>query len=311
MIGRALSLALAALLTAAALWYLIEPGTLPQLRLALANADWWMLALAMALSAAVQWLRAWRFSIMTSGGLAFPDAGFVRIAFQLNFFNFVLPFRLGELSYPVLMRRAYGQPLLDAAGVLLLARLFDLCTVGAMLLGTAAWLGLAGTGTAALLLALAAAALALVQTVLVPAANAAGPLLWRLPLVGRFAGPLAASSAALRTRPARLAAIGLSFAVWLTFGVLAVLTANAVVDGISPAVALLGASAGNLAFALPINGIAGLGPSQAAWAAALSQAGVPWADAVISALALYAVVLASALLFGGMAMLGGRQPRPA
>jgi hypothetical protein len=311
MIGRALSLALAALLTAAALWYLIEPGTLPQLRLALASADWWMLALAMALSAAVQWLRAWRFAIMTSGDLAFPDAALVRIAFQLNFFNFVLPFRLGELSYPVLMRRAYGQPLLDAAGVLLLARLFDLCTVGAILLGTAAWLGLAGTGTAALLLALGAAALALLPAILVLAAEAAGPLLSRLPLMRSLARPLAATTAALRTRPARLAAIGLSFAVWLTFGVLAVLTANAVVDGIFPAVALLGASAGNLAFALPINGIAGLGPSQAAWVAALSQAGVPWADAVISALALYAVVLASALLFGGIAMIGRRQRRHA
>ncbi len=308
MIGRALSLALAALLTAAALWYLIEPGTFSQLRLALARADWWTLALAMALSAAVQWLRAWRFGIMTSGDLAFPNAGVVRIAFQLNFFNFVLPFRLGELSYPVLMRRAYGQPFLDAAGVLLLARLFDLCTVGAILLGTAAWLGLAGAGFTALLLALAAAALALLPAILVLAANAAGPAISRLPLAGGFAGPLAASSAALRTRPARLAAIGLSFAVWLTFGVLAVLTANAVVDGISPAVALLGASAGNLAFALPINGIAGLGPSQAAWAAALSQAGVPWSDAVISALALYAVVLTSALLFGGIAMIGRRQP---
>jgi hypothetical protein len=309
MIGRALSLALAALLTAAALWYLIEPGTLPQLRFALAHADWWMLGLAMALSAAVQWLRAWRFSIMTSGDPAFPDAGLVRIAFQLNFFNFVLPFRLGELSYPVLMRRAYGQPLLDAAGVLLLARLFDLCTVGAILLGTAAWLGLAGTGTAVLLLALAAAALALAPTILVLAANAAGPFVSRLPLVGSFAGPLAAAFASLRTRPARLAAIGLSFAVWLTFGVLAILTANAVVDGISPAVALLGASAGNAAFALPINGIAGLGPAQAAWVAALSQAGVPWPDALVSALALYAVVLASALLFGGIAMIGRRQPR--
>ncbi len=311
MIGRALSLALAALLTAAALWYLIEPGTFSQLQLALARADWWMLASAMALSAAVQWLRAWRFSIMTSGALAFPDAALVRIAFQLNFFNFVLPFRLGELSYPVLMRRAFGQPILAAAGTLLLARLFDLCTVGAILLGAAVWLGLAGTGTAALLLALAAAALAAAPGLIVLAANGARPLLARLPFIKHIAGPLSASAAALRTRPAGLSAIGLSFAVWLTFGVLAVLTANAVVDGISPAVALLGASAGNLAFALPINGIAGLGPAQAAWVAALSQAGVPWQDAVISALALYAVVLSSALLFGGIAMLGGRQPRHA
>ena len=235
-----------------------------------------MLALALALSAVVQWLRAWRFAIMTSGSLAFPDAALVRIAFQLNFFNFVLPFRLGELSYPVLMRRSYGQPLLNAAGVLLLARLFDLCTVGAILLGAAAWLGLTGPGTPTLLLALAAAVLALAPGLLVLTGNAAGPLMARLPLAGSVAGPLCASAAALRTRPARLGAIALSFAVWFTFGALAFLTTDAVVEGVSPVTVLLGASAGNLAFALPINGIAGLGPSQAAWVAAVSRAGVPW-----------------------------------
>ena len=130
-------------------------------------------------------------------------------------------------------------------------------------------------------------------------------------MLGSVAGPLCASAAALRTRPARLGAIALSFAVWFTFGALAFLTTNAVVEGVSPATVLLGASAGNLAFALPINGIAGLGPSQAAWVAALSRAGVPWADAVISSLALYAVVLAGALLFGGVAMIGRGQPRHA
>ena len=54
----------------------------------------------------------------------------VRIACQANFLNFVLPFRLGELGYPVLMQRRYGIRFLHATGVLLLARLFDLAAVG-------------------------------------------------------------------------------------------------------------------------------------------------------------------------------------
>jgi hypothetical protein len=64
---------------------------------------------------------------------------------------------------------------------------------------------------------------------------------------------------------------------------------------------MLGAAAGNVAFALPINGIAGIGPSQAAWVAATSSVGVPWNDAVVSALALHAVVLANAVICGGIA----------
>jgi len=77
-------------------------------------------------------------------------------------------------------------------------------------------------------------------------------------------------------------------------------------DATSPLVALFGASAGNPAFALPINGIGGLGVSQAAWVAAVTRAGVPWNEAVVGALALYVVTLASALLFGGIAVAAGR-----
>jgi hypothetical protein len=65
---------------------------------------------------------------------------------------------------------------------------------------------------------------------------------------------------------------------------------------------MLGAAAGNVAFALPVNGVAGIGPPQAAWVAATTRAGVPWDDAVVSALALHAVVLANALVCGALAM---------
>jgi hypothetical protein len=64
---------------------------------------------------------------------------------------------------------------------------------------------------------------------------------------------------------------------------------------------MLGAAAGNIAFALPINGIAGIGPAQAAWVAATTWAGVPWDDAIASALALHAVVLVNAVALGGLA----------
>ena len=55
---------------------------------------------------------------MTTGLPRLPGAGLVRIAFQLNALNFILPLRLGELSYPALMRHRYGASLLHSAGVL-------------------------------------------------------------------------------------------------------------------------------------------------------------------------------------------------
>jgi hypothetical protein len=111
-------------------------------------------------------------------------------------------------------------------------------------------------------------------------------------------------------RSVGLAAVGLGFVLWLTFGLAAILVAQAVVATVSPAAAMLGAAAGNVAFALPINGIAGVGPAQAAWVAATTHVGVPWDDAVVSALALHAVVLTNALVFGAIATLAGLGRRP-
>ncbi len=306
MIGRAVSLGLGVAIAVAVIWYLVTPEVVRELRTVAATASWPALALATIVGGTVQWLRAWRFAIMTSGALALPGAALVRIAFQLNFLNFALPFRLGELGYPILMRRAYGQPVLAAAGILLLARIYDLCTVGAILAAMSAALGLAATPLLGAFLWIGSASLALAPIVMVLLAHA---LSRQLATTGRLPAALHAAQGALAARLAQLAAIALSFATWLVFGALAALAANAVAD-IPPTVALLGASAGNLAFALPINGIGGLGPSQAAWAALVNQAGVPWTDAVISALAVYAVTFAGAMLFGGAAMLASRAAPP-
>jgi hypothetical protein len=206
------------------------------------------------------------------------------------------------------MHRRLGYGLLHAAGVLLIARLFDLATVGAILLGAAAALDL-WPGAGRVLLALAALALALAPFGLAVAGLALRPRLARLPRVGDAAARLTAGFEAIGGHAAGLAAVGLSLALWLVFGLAAVLVAQAVVATVSPAAAMLGAAAGNLAFALPVNGIAGIGPAQAAWVAATIRAGVPWDDAVISALALHAVVLANAFVLGALAAAANPAPR--
>jgi hypothetical protein len=298
----------AAALSAACLWFLLTPQIASSFARLLAEASPLPLLAAFALVALVQWLRAWRFAVMMTGRLALPGPALVRIAFQLNFWNFILPLRLGELSYPLLMNRRLGYGLLHATGVLLIARLFDLATVGAILLGSAAALDAwPGAGRAAL--ALGAVALGLAPFALAVAALALRPHMARLPRIGNAAARLTAGFQAIGGYGAGLTAVGLSLGLWVVFGLAAILIAQAVAATVSPAAAMLGAAAGNIAFALPINGIAGIGPSQAAWVAATTWAGVPWDDAVVSALALHAVVLANALLFGVLATVTHRAPQ--
>jgi hypothetical protein len=180
--------------------------------------------------------------------------------------------------------------------------------VAAILAGTAAALGLLDAPPLEALLWGAAALFALAPVVLVLGAHALSRWLAAGLSEGRLPAVLHAAHAALAARSTQLAAIGLSFVIWLAFGALATLAANAVAV-IPPTVALMGASAGNIAFALPVNGIVGLGASQMAWVAVVSQAGVSWADAVISALAVYVVTFVGAILFGGVAMLIPSPPR--
>ncbi|HEU5321685.1 MAG TPA: lysylphosphatidylglycerol synthase transmembrane domain-containing protein, partial [Methylomirabilota bacterium] len=299
---------LAVAVSAACLYFLMTPQIVASLARLLADASLMPVVAAFALVALVQWLRAWRFAVMMTGRLTLPAAALTRIAFQLNFWNFLLPLRLGELSDPVLMNRRLGYGLLHAAGVLLIARLFDLATVGAILLGAAAALDLwPGAGRA--LLALAALALGLAPLGLAVAGLALRPRLARLPRVGDAAARLTAGFEAIGGYAAGLAAVGLSLALWLVFGLAAILVAQAVVATVSPAAAMLGAAAGNIAFALPVNGIAGIGPAQAAWVGATTRAGVPWDDAVVSALTLHAVVLTNALVLGALAAVTNPAPR--
>src|SRR5262245_59047987 len=181
---------------------------------------------AFALVALVQWLRAWRFAVMMTGRLALPGAALTRIAFQLNFWNFLLPLRLGELSYPVLMKRHLGYGLVHSTGVLLIARLFDLATVGAILAGAAAALDV-WPDAWRLLFALAASALALAPLGLTLAGLALRPRLARLPRIGNATERLMAGFDAIGGFAAGLTAVGLSLAIWLIFGLAAILVAGA------------------------------------------------------------------------------------
>ena len=288
-------------LTMAALWFVLAKSDMESLRSALRAAHWPGMLLAFAITAAVQWLRAWRFSLLTFGAPALPGWRLIGISFQLNLLNYLLPFRLGEFGYPAMMHKAFRQNPLEALGVLLLARVLDLACVGAILLFTGAWLGLAGQGWAMPVMIATICAVAFVAGLYLLSAR-------------HGARALSAGTRHLRSVNAWLLAAGLSFAIWLVFGVAAAVASQSVTTGVSVAAAFLGAAAGNLAFALPVNGIAGLGPSQAAWVAAVIQTGASLEDAVAGALAVYIVTLAGALIFGAVAFAvswrAGQTPAP-
>jgi uncharacterized membrane protein YbhN (UPF0104 family) len=298
--GRRILLTLVALVVSAvALWWLLSEAVIAAFAEALRRAHLWRLLAAWALVPVIQGLRACRFALLATGR---PDTAFwtiYAITARLLLFNYLLPFKLGELSFLLMMKRAFGSHYLSSAGVLILARLMDLCVVCAIFaLGAALLIDpVARPWNLGLLLAMGAAAVALPiigVELLGPLRRLGARLLWLPPRFDR----LLRDELLTHRRTERAQALLLTLAIWTTHAILAYVAATAVADGFDFFQIVLADLAANLAFAVPVSGLAGLGPPQAAWATVLHLSGVAWEPAIVTALVCHGVLLSGALLVG-------------
>jgi len=257
------------------------------------------LLLALGLFPMLQWLRAWRFSLLLRRSAELPSWPDFKLAAQLSFLNLVLPFKLGDLSFPLLAQRTVGADLLGGTVVIVWCRLTDLCVVVAVLLLCAAYL-LAPGGHPWFWLASSAGGL--ICLVLPLALAPAMALLRAAPAVRRRLGALPDHAAALhRCRRLHLA---LTVAIWVTHCLIGYLAATAIASHLTLIAASFAGAASSLAFALPVTGVAGLGPPQAAWAAALRLTGVTWEISIASGLLVYGCLLLGVILTAAPSLLG-------
>jgi uncharacterized membrane protein YbhN (UPF0104 family) len=285
--------ALAALVTAVTLWLLIDAEVWHTLRTLVPGADIARLLAALALTPTLPLLRAWRFNLLLWGQGGVPPYALYRVTTFLAFFNYLLPFKAGELSFPVMMGRAYGTPIAEAIGSLVLVRALDLLTV--LVIGGVLAHLLFNTGGALGVLTAPVAAIAAVATVVLPVAVGAFSTTGRrlLASLPRLQGILIRLETGMRCPGGfghYLRVVGLTWVIWGVQIAIAHLSLSAVAQ-VGPWDAALGAAAATLSFSLPINGVAALGPMQAAWALTLQALGHSWGIAVSSALVWHAVML--------------------
>jgi Lysylphosphatidylglycerol synthase TM region len=296
----ALRIALTYLVTVAALAWLMTRPTFGAALDLLQHARIQPLLLALALIPALQWLRALRFSVVLSGAPRPPCRTLFKLTAQLSALNLALPFKVGDFSFPLLARRALGVGAIHAATTMLWCRLCDLCVVCSLLLlyGALALLPASATAGRALMVGAAVALL------LAPcgARHALGIAARGAP-ARRLSGGFADSLRRLRDLGPQRFCLPLTLAIWLTHGWIGYLAARAVADELTFVAAGFAGAASNLAFALPITGVAGLGPPQAAWSASLQMAGASWEAGVASALMAYGCLLAGSLLTAAAALL--------
>uniref|UniRef100_UPI0013598956 lysylphosphatidylglycerol synthase transmembrane domain-containing protein n=1 Tax=Geminicoccus flavidas TaxID=2506407 RepID=UPI0013598956 len=285
----------AILLTGLFFWWLSASERLAPVLKGLASVDLRILLLAFPLVVILQLGRAGRFVLllerMRAGGLL---ASF-RISCVHIALNFLLPFKLGEAAFPLLARRLMGVDLAAGTATLLAVRVLDLGTLGAMLALAATWAvpALAGWRWLAVL----AAALALAAPLFLMAGGRL--LVHRVQKLATVADVLNRA----RARHTFGQVTALSLLVWICHAAVAWLAFAALGHPVDVATAVFAGACANVAFALPFQGIAGLGPVQAAFAWAASSAGVPLQEAITAALACHAILLVSGCLLGALALL--------
>lgn len=294
---RLLSSALALVISAAVLWWLLTDEVIAALARSLPGARLWQLVLAVLLMPVIQAVRAWRFALLAAGGLPFWTM--YGIAAKLVLFNFLLPFKLGELSFPVMMKQALGMGYARSTGLLILVRGMDLCAVSAILaLCAAILLPPASLGWSRSVLVLGGAAALLLLFGALDAVTLVRRLATRLPALARWSraeGWLAPPDGH------RFLVVVATLVIWLGHAVIGYLAATAIVAGLDVLPVMLAAAANNLAFALPVPAVAGLGPPQAAWAMALHLTDVPWDIGAATALVCHAVLLIGVVVVGSLA----------
>ncbi len=299
LVRKVTSTLLAIAVSAVVLWWLLKGGISHELIQALADANLWLLILGGLLAILIQIVRAWRFAILASGSLAGPSWAMIGIATKLVVFNFLLPFKLGELSFPLMMKRAFATPIGEGAGILILCRLLDLGVVAAIILLTVAWLlDPLILGWSPALISLFGIAALMVPVILPDHLPRLRLLTARWPPIDKTASELGSGAERMRPARQRLPVVALTMAIWIAHAVIAWLVVTAIGAGFGFVATAMASASSNLAFALPITGIAGLGPPQAAWATMLHLANHDWAPAIASALLCHGLLLVTLSTFG-------------
>lgn len=286
-------IALAALITAASLGHVLWVGD-PQSYLAVLRLADPLLLLAAAATLAVAYLlRAFRVAIVLG---APPARTLLRISVLHNLLSTVLPMKLGEAALPLLLRRGHMTPLSSGVGVLLGVRLFDMLAL-AVVAGTVLATGGGRLGPFVAWPAGLLAAAGVGFVLALPRLSAVSDRLiaWigrRWPRLAGFA--IQVSASALNATGRRgLLLLALSAAAWCCVLLAFYLAGLAFGLAATPAESALATSAAAFAFALPINGLAGIGPVQLTWAGVMAGLGHAYAAAFSAALAVQLVSLAT------------------
>lgn len=301
MLKKIIFLVLAICISALLLNYLLDVQVIKTMKDMMGRVNYLFLVFALILTPLIQYFRAWRFNILVKGNNSKPDFNIYKITSLLLFFNYLLPFKTGELSFPILINRYYGMSVLQASGILIFTRILDLlCLVsiffitGSMLLDQ----GIQDLSRSAMIsIGLLSTGLFVMSPIIARLVKRRGQSVItnnsRVSLIIEKLFGFAQSVSMTRT-PSHL--LLLTVFIWLLQTLVAACAVLSLGIFVAPVELLFASSAGSVALGLPINGIAGLGPIQAAWAYTLSLGSVTRDIGIITGFLWHAILVTGAVL---------------
>jgi uncharacterized membrane protein YbhN (UPF0104 family) len=287
--------------TALCLHFILTDEMVRTLRQVLPEVRPLPLLLVLPLTLVINQVRSARFSLAlgTQGPGTALRMG--RICALLVFLNYMLPFKMGEVSFPVLAKRTFHTPYATSIGVLVYSRVMDLLAVLALggFVLTAVWHQEArALDRLALPVAVGASLTLLLLPSLVIRAHDMGQRLTTSPRLLELMEKLFQGCRAVAAPRRHAAYVALTLAVWGLHATCGFLTMramgahNSLLDGV------LASTAASVTFAFPVSGVAGVGPMQASWAYALTIVGWKWEMAVANAFLAHATLVASSAVLG-------------
>jgi len=275
-------------LTAAFVVWLVWSGQGTQVVIALGTLSAPLLLLLFAGMIVTYLLRALRVYYEFSDATQGRFGACLKLVLTHNALVNVLPMRAGELSFPVLLKREFGVPMMRSGGSLLWLRAQDAIILA--VLSVAVWPGLE------LAMRMTGVSILIIAGVLLP--HIAQRVLAKF-----GTGKLGDVCAALADS-AHHARIGWLWTIanW----VVKLMVLSQVFAQLLAAdwqVGAAGAVGGELAAILPVQGVAGIGSYEAGAAAALALSDIAWVDGLKAAFSLHLLVLVSALASAGIALL--------
>lgn len=292
--------------TALSLYFVLTPEMVRTLAQVLPQLRPLPLLMVLPITLVINQVRSARFALALGTRGPGTALRMGRICALLVFLNYMLPFKMGELSFPVLAKRTFHTSYATSIGVLVYSRVMDLLMVlslGGFVLSTVWHDETKPLHRLALPVAASAALTLLVLPALVIKAHDMGQRLTRSPRLLELMERLFEGCRSVSSPRRHAAYLGLTLSVWALQATCGFLTMRAMGAHNSLFDGFLASTAASVTFAFPVSGVAGVGPMQASWAYALTLAGWVWEVAVANAFLAHATLVASSAVLGLAAVL--------